>query len=87
MNASLWKTDFVKKMSANRDKENLLEGPAIIWTHSVHQIHFGSRKTAYWSIPAITYSSVQVSCVEILKTLEKRYPSLQSVSIYLFHTQ
>ena len=70
------KNRLCKKITTNRGKENLLEGPAVIWTHSVHQIHFGSGKTAYWSIPTIAYSSVQVSCVEILKTLEKRYRSL-----------
>ena len=54
-----------------------VERPAVVTALTVHQIKVRTRNTAYWSVPAVTDSPVQVPGVKTLKALEEWYPALK----------
>jgi len=57
-------------------KENILEGPSIVWSHPIFEDEFCSRDRANRPVPAVTNGSVNIPCVERLKAGIKRGISL-----------
>ena len=59
------------------------EGPPIIVRYSVDNLNIGSRNTADWSVPTVSYTSVKVSCVEAFKIGIQRDKPLKQNNIML----
>lgn len=46
-----------------------LKCPVVVLGRPPHQVHFGTRDTAYGPVPVVPYTHVEVSGVEVLKVL------------------
>ena len=61
------------------------ESPAIVITHSVLYFNLCTWDTADWSVPTVSYTGVEISCVKAFKISIQRDKTLQQKCVVIIH--
>ena len=76
-----WTVGLQWNNDAKLPVKNSPKSPSMIGRLTIHDITLSTRDAAYWTVPAVANTPVQVTCVKTLEALVQWHESLQP-----FHT-